>query len=82
VDALALRHTAVHHCCDVAEDGLHVGVADCGDLRKVFGYGLCFHWLALHYRLRIVHILRLAELLFIKRHDYLVFNVLQIYFIH
>ena len=28
VDALSLRHTGVHHACDVAQHGLYVRVAD------------------------------------------------------
>ena len=59
VDALALRHARVHHACDVAQYGLHVTVAHCGDFRQILGDGLRFHGLALHNGLGIVNTLLL-----------------------
>ena len=47
VDALALCHAGVHHARDVAQDGLDIGVAHCGNLRQILGDGFRFYRFAL-----------------------------------
>lgn len=61
VDALALAHAGVHHAGDVAQHGLHVRVAHCGDFRQVMGDGLRFYGFTLHDGLREVNLCSLTE---------------------
>ena len=69
VDALAHRHTGVHHAGDVAQHGLHVRITNGGNFRQILGDGFRFHRFALHDGLRIIHVPRDVELFFPERHN-------------
>ena len=49
VDALALCHAGVHHSRNVAQDGLDIGVAHCGNLRQILSDGFRFYSPALRH---------------------------------
>ena len=57
VDGLALFHLVVHHRGDVAQHGLHVGVAHGGDTSQFLGYVFGFNRFTLDDGLRVIHFL-------------------------
>lgn len=71
MDAFALCHAGVHYACEVAQYGLDIGVADCGDSRQVSGDNFRFYRFALHDGLGIVNRVFLIKYFFPEWHNQL-----------
>ena len=63
----------VHHTRNVAQDGLDIGVAHCGNLRQILCDSFRFYRLALYYGTGIIYSLLLVIRFFVEWHSFFCF---------